>query len=451
MMKRSPISRTSALLALSALVMAPSAWAGSFYIQEQSISGLGAANAGQNATGFDASTVFTNPAGMTNLTRSQFSAGGSLLVLGSKIRNEGSSARLPAALGGATVAITGKDGDDPNSPALVPATYGVWVVNDDVRLGFGVNAPFGLVGKYDQGWFGRYNSQKSKLETINISLVGAYKVSPKFSVGGGIDIQRARAVLTGAVPAIAGLQGLSAAQSQAFIGSVGGVGGLYNSNTDSLFTVDANGYAVGANLGLTWKPVDELTVGLTYRSRIKHTVEGDFAIQRGATNSRSGPAEISVTTPDIIGLGAAWRVNPKWELLAQANYFHWSNFDKIDIKSNGTTVTVEQQDYKNSYSLALGFNYKWSDALILRAGTQFDKTPTTDQHRSTRVPDGNRIWLSVGASYDVTDNISIDAAYAHIFVEDVKVDQTSSTGVRTRATQTDGSVDILSMALRYKF
>lgn len=450
-MMRSPISRTSALLALTALVMAPSAWAGSFYIQEQSISGLGAANAGQNATGFDASTVFTNPAGMTNLTRSQLSAGGSLLLLGSKIRNDGSSARLPASLGGSTVAINGKNGDDPNSPALVPATYGVWVVNDDVRLGFGVNAPFGLVGKYDEGFFGRYNSQKSKLETINISLTGAYKVSPKFSVGGGIDIQRARAVLTGAVPAIAGLAGLSAAQSGAYIASVGGVNGLYNTNTDSLFRVDANGWSVGANLGLTWKPVDELTVGLTYRSRIKHTVEGDFAIVRGATASRSGPAEITVTTPDIVGLGAAWRVTPKLELLAQANYFHWSNFDKIDIKSNGSTVTVEQQDYENSYSIALGFNYKLTDAIILRAGTQFDRSPVTDKHRSTRVPDGDRIWLSVGASYDVTDNISIDAAYAHIFVEDVKIDQTSSTGARTRATMTDGNVNILSMAVRTKF
>lgn len=450
-MKRFPISRTSALLALTAFAISPGALAGAFYIQEQSISSMGASNAGQNATGFDASTVFTNPAGMTNLTRSQFSAGGSLLLLGSKISNEGSSARLPASLGGATLPITGKDGDDANSPALVPAMYGVWVVNDELRLGVGVNAPFGLVTKYDNGWFGRYNSEKSKLETINISLTAAYKVSPKFSIGGGIDIQRARAVLTTAVPAVAGLAGLSSAQAGAYIASVGGANGLYNSSTDSLFQVDADGFAVGANLGLTWKPVDELTVGLTYRSRIKHTVEGDLSIQRGSTTSRSGPAEISVTTPDIIGLGAAWRVTPKWELLAQANYFHWSNFDKIDIKSNGTTFSVEQQDYENSYSIALGFNYKWSDSLILRAGTQFDRTPVTDKHRSTRVPDGDRIWVSVGASYDLTSNISIDAAYAHIFVEDVKINQTSSTGATTRASLTDGSVDILSMALRYKF
>lgn len=450
-MMRSPISRTAVLLALTGLAVAPGAYAGSFYIQEQSVSGMGAANAGQNAIGFDATTVYTNPAGMTNLTRSQISAGGNLLLLSSKLKNDGSYAQLPASLGGARVPTGGSDNEDSFDPAIVPNLYGVWVVNDDLRLGVGVNAPFGLVNKYEQGFFGRYDSQKSKLETLNISLTGAYKISPKFSIGGGIDIQRAATTLTTAVPAVAGLSGLSAAQSQAYLASIGGVGGLYNVNTDSLFTVKADGWSVGGNLGLTWKPVDELTIGLTYRSRIKHTVEGDLSIARGSSTSRSGPAEISVTIPDIVGLGAAWQLNPKWTLLAQANYFHWSNFDKIDVKSNGSTFSVEQQDYRNSYSIALGVNYRWSDALILRAGTQFDRTPTVDKHRSTRVPDNDRVWLALGASYDVTSNISIDAAYAHVFVDDVKVDVTKSTGARVKGSLTDGSVDIFSMALRYKF
>lgn len=450
-MKRFPISRTAVLLAFSGLAVAPAALAGSFYIQEQSTSSLGAANAGQNAIGFDATTVYTNPAGMTNLKRSQFSVGGNLLMLSSKLKNDGSYAQLPTALGGARVPVTGKDNEDSFDPAIVPNIYGVWAVNDDLRLGLGVNAPFGLINKYDNGFFGRYDSQKSKLETLNISLTGAYKISPKFSIGGGIDIQRAEAVLSTAVPAVAGLSGLTAAQSQAYLASIGGVAGLYNINTDSLFTVKADGWAVGANLGLTWKPVDELTVGLTYRSRVKHTVKGDLDIARGASISRSGPAEISVTTPDIIGLGAAWQVTPQWTLLAQANYFHWSNFDKIDVKSNGSTFSVEAQDYRNSYSMALGVNYKWSDALTLRAGTQFDRTPTVDSHRSTRVPDNDRVWLALGASYDLTDSMSVDAAYAHVFIDDVKVDVTKSTGARVKAKLTDGSVDILSVALRYKF
>ena len=59
--------RLMGLALAAALVEGSSAYAGGFQLMEQNASGLGNAYAGQGASAQDASTIFFNPAGMTEL------------------------------------------------------------------------------------------------------------------------------------------------------------------------------------------------------------------------------------------------------------------------------------------------------------------------------------------------------------------------------------------------
>ncbi|MFD2262297.1 OmpP1/FadL family transporter [Lacibacterium aquatile] len=419
-MESTPLIRLLTGVALSVLAGVGSAQAGSFYLQEQSITGMGSAFAGQNATGFDASTVYTNPAGMTNLDRSQVAAGANLILFNQKLRDTG------------TVPATGtSDGGNPYDPAVLPNLYGVWAPTPELRLGMGVSAPFGLSGEYEEGWFGRYDSVKSHLQTINLGLSAAYKINNQWSLGAGIDVQRAEAELTNAVPGAA----------------------VPTPATDLLGRVKGDDWSVGFNAGLTFKPVETVTMGLTYRSAVSHKLEGTARVRTaGGVTVLEDDATAKLKTPDIVGLGLAWDVTPEAKLLAQVNWFNWSNFKTLRVVSpTGALNTTSTENYHDSYSVALGGEYKLNPAWTLRAGVQYDTSPTNDNHRSTRVPDGDRINLGLGASWGITDNWALDAAYLLVLVKESDLSRTQAFGGTTNARSKDPMIHVLGLQARYKF
>jgi len=71
------------------------ALAGSFALNEQSVSGLGVAYAGGAAQASDVSTLFFNPAGIALLNQGEIQLGGQLIIPQANFTNEGSRYKLP--------------------------------------------------------------------------------------------------------------------------------------------------------------------------------------------------------------------------------------------------------------------------------------------------------------------------------------------------------------------
>ena len=415
---------------LALLAGAQSASAAGFYIKEQSVTGLGRAFAGELAMAEDASTIFFNPAGMTRLQGPEATAGVHLLVPRADLDNRGSSSSVQTPAGAVTRPIGGGDGGNPYDPTPVPNAYFAYPLMDrDLWVGLGVSAPFGLANKYNADWFGRYDSIETDLLTINIAPSVAYKVLDWVSIGGGIDIQYADAKLTNAI----------------FAGT----------GPDIISNVEGDDWAVGYNVGILFEPLPTTRVGVHYRSKIDHTLEGDVKLNRAGASLSNLPGTADLDLPDIIAVGFAHDVTPALTVMAEYNWYGWSNFKEIRVKRSGLVDQVVTQNYQDTYSVAVGAQYKVNDAWTVRGGFQYDETPTVDGFRSTRTPDGDRYWLSAGLSYDVSDSFTVDVAYTHVFIADADVN-TSQTGAaaalstNTRATA-EGSVDIFAAALRYKF
>ena len=191
-----------AVLGLATCLSTQSNAAG-FFIQEQSVSGLGAAFAGQAAMPRDASILYYNAAGMTYLEGMNGNIGVNVIAPVSDIDDTGSS--TPAVNFGGT----GQDSKNPYDPTPVPNLYYTHQINDKVWAGLAITAPFGLGSEYDENWFGRYDSIKTELKTINVQPSVAFKVNDRLSLGAGIDIQYADAELTSAVFVGAGAVGKS--------------------------------------------------------------------------------------------------------------------------------------------------------------------------------------------------------------------------------------------------
>lgn len=435
--KFTPLLLSASILAGAAFTINTEANAAGFYIQEQSVSGLGSAFSGSTTSIEDASTAYFNPAGITKLEGIHMNAGAHLLIPTSDLQNTGST--TPGGAG----AISGGDGGNPYSPSPVPNLFGTYQVNDMFWAGIGVTAPFGLSNEYDEGWFGRYDSLETSLKVIDVAPVVAFKLNEQLSIGGGLNIQYADAKLT----------------SAAFGGGTEGVSKLKGDSID-----------FGYNVGIQYKPVPSTTLAATYRSGINHTLEGRVSAE-GTTNADfdvAGSANLNL--PDMATFGVAHDVNQKWRVMGQATWFGWNNFQDITAitdesfailggaitRAPGDVVSSVVQNYQTTWAFALGAEYDYSEDWTFRGGVQFDETPTTDQYRTSRTPDGDRTWLSAGATYNLNPNLSLDLAGTYIMIEDEEINVTRNNSFSAAVANqvranTEGNVGIIAVGLNYKF
>ena len=71
------------------------------------------------------------------------------------------------------------------------------------------------------------------------------------------------------------------------------------------------------------------------------------------------------------------------------------------------------------------------------------------------VPDNDRTWLSAGATYKVTNALSLDIAYSHLFINDTPINvvpgNPSFNGAVTYIGTVDSHIDIVSLGLKYRW
>ena len=83
----------------------------------------------------------------------------------------------------------------------------------------------------------------------------------------------------------------------------------------------------------------------------------------------------------------------------------------------GCNVTIPFQ-YRDGWFFSGGAEYICTDRLTLRGGLAYEISPVTTQVRTPVVPDNDRFWASVGASWKVFRGLSFDIAYSHVWVRD---------------------------------
>jgi long-chain fatty acid transport protein len=413
-----------------------------FQLLEQNGSGLGSAYAGSAAIAEDASTIYYNPAGMTMLPGMNASAGVVAIRPSFKFSDKGST----NALGAPT---SGPNGGDAGSWAAVPNAYFSWEVTPRVWLGLGVGAPFGLMTEYDNGWAGRYHSEKFSIESINVNPSIAFKATDTLSFGAGVNYMHLDADYSKAIfgPAFA----QTPAQVPALMGDLDA-------------KVNASGDAWGWNVGMLWQATPATRVGLSYRSKVKIDADGTTkvsnrsvgAVGAGALTGLgilgSHNAETSVELPDTAILSVVHQLDDRWTLLGDVSWTGWSSIPELKIRSSGLPDSTLDLRFKDAWRVALGAHYKYSDAWTFKGGVAWDQSPVQDDaFRPASLPDNDRYWVSLGAKYNFSKTTSIDVGYAHLFVKSTSVNNTSSKEAGTLKGDYDSSADIIGVQFSHQF
>lgn len=395
-----------AFTVLGSLGLAGSAFAGGFALVEQNAAGAGVSWS-DAAAAADASTVFFNPAGLPLLDRAQAVAAAHVIGFKAEFANAGSS------VAGA-LPIPGGNGGNAGSSTFVPNLYFAQPLTKSWAWGVGVSVPWGLSTDYDAGWVGRYHALESELKTMNLTAAVGLRVNEQFSVGAGLQAQRAKVTLSNAVDI--GLVGYSMGLSAFFPGSA-----------DGAVKIAGDDDAYGFTAGFLWEPQAGTRLGVSYRSSITHRFDGDAtftgihpAFAAAFPNQKARSDLKTPTTVSVHGL----QDFGKWRATADVTWWQFSSFQTlaVDFENPLTTDVAQPQNWKNAAIFSAGLAYRLSDALTLRGGGAYNQSPVPDAaHRTARIPDNDRRWLSAGATWTNGAGFELHGGYVHLFFSDATV------------------------------
>ena len=437
-MKKNLLTQT--LLSSALLAVAGGVQAAAFQLSEISTSGLGRSYAGEAAINDNAAVIATNPALMSYFKRPEFSLGA--IYVDPTVNVKGPSPEFD------------HNNIAPNSP--IPTVYALYPINDKFAVGGGVNVNYGLSTEYNNQYAGGFIGGKTELKSINFNLSGAYKLTNNISAGLGFNAVYADALIERYAGALSDRLG---ALKQPL--------GVTNSTLISKVEGDKWGY--GWNAGLAYEINENNRLGLAYHSHVSIDFDGDYS--NALPRSLSGPyASYDQTYQGALAqmglvptggmvipgslklvLPAYWEVSGYHKILDKLafhyswKYTEWSRFNDLEgIGGDGKRLFYKNEDFKNSSRLAIGTSYDITDKFIIRAGIAHDES-AAENHHSLSIPDTNRFWYSLGATYHVTPNISVDAAFAHLRGAHNKFKEN---GI---AFETKARVNLYGLTVNYRF
>jgi long-chain fatty acid transport protein len=155
--------------------------------------------------------------------------------------------------------------------------------------------------------------------------------------------------------------------------------------------------------------------------------------------------------PDSTSIAVKHRLNPSWTLLADATRTGWSKIkDLTVVRDTGAQLESTPENFKNTWRVGVGAVHRYDDAWSIKMGLAYDQTPVNDTDRTARLPDQNRIWLSVGGQYRLSRDGTLDFGYAHLFIKNASINQNPGTAIQLTGTY-KGSIDILGVQYAHRF
>lgn len=444
-------SATVFVISLSLTFSLMRAQGAGFALNEHSAIGTGRAYAGMSAAADDASTVWWNPAGMALLPGTEVMAAAHAIIPDFSFDDQGST--LSPLLRGAPIA--GNEGGDFGDTEFTGGVFASAPLNETLTLGLGVNVPYGLATDYDPNWVGRYHALKSEAIGVNVNPSLAVKANDALALGFGLNALYFDAELSNAIDQSALCLGLQGGVLPIGTCTTAGLTAPGNPTTDGLVKLSADDWGYGYNAGALLRLAEQAHIGLHYRSKVdlKLTGEADFsgihrpfAAQPLALFVNTG-GKADLTLPATLSLDGYVELTQRLAIMGGVTWTDWSQFETLRVRFDNPTQpdTLTTEDWQDAYRYSLSVSFKATERLTIRAGTAFDETPVPNaQRRTARIPDEDRTWVAVGLSFAPTASLSLDVGYAHLFIDDARIDNTLESSVPTANARLRGEYDISS-------
>lgn len=359
------------------LFLSPTTYASGLYFYEIGTEDTALAGAGQAARAQDASTIVTNPAGMTRLPDHMLTGG------------------LQAMDGDISYQLNDENGRQSpgNIMNVFPNASGFYAqkLNDDFYAGIGMYGNYGLATDYGN-WAGDRLIKKSAMVALTLSPSLAYKLSDKFSLGGSVNANYGLLSLTRNVAG--------------------------NDKTEK-----DHDWAMSYRLGLLMELTDQTRAGITWNSRTKY----DFNIDAKARFPNLPnveydlPITAQVQAPQQIMLSLVHDLNKQWSVMGDLGWQDWSQFGSPQISVVGQDLDKTNR-LKDTWHTALGVQYRPTELWRVNAGVAFDSSIYESQSDvALSLPTGDEWRFATGAQYQVTPQSNIGFAVSYLHMQSSRV------------------------------
>jgi len=383
-------------------------FASGFALPEQDAAAMGMANAFVGQAD-NPSAVWYNPAGMTQLDGTRIS--GSVIGIYPVLTHDNTDG---------TTDVSKRDISIPFS------FFATNKMNDKLSFGLGITNPFGLSTQWSGASETRYVATNSNLFTVNVNPNIAYKLSDNLSIAFGIDYVYMRATL----------------ENKQFVG------------IDENFRLSGDGDGWGVNIAAKYGASSNFDLGLSYRSRINVDINGTAELT-GPLLSLSGNANTSIGLPDLLNVGASYRVSDNLTLNTEIDYTWWSTYRRIAISSDNPAFNqVQEKQWKDVWTIRIGGQYKLSEQWKARAGYLYDKNPIPESRIETRLPDSDRQGIAVGTGF-TSGSVTIDFAYMYLWFNNRTINDSLADDLTPTSNALNGAykshAQLAGLTVGYKF
>jgi long-chain fatty acid transport protein len=320
----------------------------------------------------DASAVYYNPGGLTQIQGTEITCGGMVDFPDSRLKGTGSAGQM-------------------NTMALLPHLYvstDFGMTNSPWRVGLGFNVPFGNQADYAKNGPFKYIITSASLAVFNIEPTVAYKFNDHLSLGAGLNVYEATTDLRQHV----NLAALGAPDGQ--------------------FHFYGDGLSFGATAGLMWKITPQHTVGVVYRSPFSVEFDGNASLNT-VLGLQAKSAHSTISFPQSVSGGYAFRPTPKLKLEVDVEWTNWQPLHSVVVHApgtsfDGTTIPFQWQD---SFFYEFGVQYDIDSHWTVRGGYIYSENTVPNTTFSPTVPDYIRHVFSAGLGYALSKRCNVDLVY----------------------------------------
>ncbi|HIF9179694.1 TPA: outer membrane protein transport protein [Photobacterium damselae] len=378
---------TKTLVAAAVTIASQQAMAAGFQLNAQSATGLGRAFAGDGVIADNASTMAKNPASMALFDAPALSLGVIAIDTDVKVKNATYTSLMgPNALPDEQIGGT----------SFAPNIYYIHPLNDKWTVGAGLYSNFGTKTEFSNDYVANEYGGLTDVKSVNLALSAAFRVNEHWSLGGGLDVIYGSGKLE---------------RSNKILGPIINK----DPKNTSLLKADADGVALGFNLGTVYELNENNRFGLSYRYSPTLEAKGDIKY----LGNNLGNQKLKMPLPDMAEFSGFNKLSDKFAVHYSIQWIRWSEFDVLETSGG---VNLNDYEWQDGWHYSIGGTYYLNDTWTLRAGYMHD-TSAQDKRTSISVPDSARNWFSGGFSYHLDPKSSIDFGVTYLVGEDVKADE----------------------------
>jgi long-chain fatty acid transport protein len=211
-------------------------------------------------------------------------------------------------------------------------------------------------------------------------------------------------------------------------------------------------------VGLTYEFLPGHRLGLVYSYMSDFKFEGNATIKGKLLSDETyQKVDDSLTwdMPERLVLSGSHQLSTDFTFFWDVERVFFDDFESTDLNIDGYPEVIIDRNFKDANRYAIGGEYAFNNRFTLQLGLSLDESPVDDSDRMPDIPVEEIIKTSIGAIYQVNEQLTVNTYFIAEFLGDGEIEQLASIDGHKIGEDfnmdTDAVVYVFGVGFGYKF